>query len=111
MEVIKLGFNLLIEFFSLEKKLIGTLIGILVAAWAIGLAFGGGYENFEAMLGWAGWAALLGVVIASFAVPKFVKSSFKEINYCMDWLFYIMNVPVAAIYSFLVAWPILACFA
>ncbi len=111
MEVIKLGFYLLIEFLSLEKKLIASLVGVVVAAWVIGFAFSGGYSSFVVMVGMAGWAALLGVIIASFVVPKFVKSSFKEINYFMDWAFYIMTVPVAAIYSFLVAWPILACFA
>lgn len=109
MEIIKLGFRLIVEFLLLEKKLVATILGVLAGAWLIGLL--GGCGGFDDTAGVAFFIALLGGLAASFVVPKFVQSSFKEVNYSMDWIFHALTIVVAIIYTFFVIWPILACFA
>lgn len=108
MEVIKLGFHLIIEFCLLEKRLVATLAGIPIIAWLIGVI--GGIGGFSATFGLAVVFGLIGAVAAFFTIPKFVQSSYKEINYSMDWIFQSICLVGAFIYVFLTALPILACF-
>lgn len=107
MEVIKLGFHLIVEFCLLEKRLVATLAGIPIIAWLIGLI--GGIGGFAVAFGLAVVFGLIGAVAAFFIIPKFVQSSHKEINYSMDWLFQGMCLVATFIYVFLTALPVLAC--
>lgn len=108
MEVIKLGFHLIVEFCLLEKRLVATLAAFPIVAWLIGLIGGGG--GFGDAFGLAVFFGLLGSAAAFFLIPKFVQSSYKEINYRMDWVFQGVCLVGAFIYVFLTALPILACF-
>ncbi len=110
MEVIKLGFHLVVEFCRLEAKFVASVVGVFVLAWLIGF-IGADADGFcDACTAALVVAFIIGVV-AYFFLPKLVKSQLSEVNYSMDWLFHIVSTVAVAKYAFWVLWPIFACFA
>ncbi len=105
-EVIKMIIVINLEFCRLEKGFVTFVLGIPVLAWLIAL-FGGDCA-FAATFNKALVAGILGGVLAFFVVPLFAKSSVKEVNYSMDWLFHIFFSLVGVAYWFFIAWPLLA---
>lgn len=110
MEVIKLGFHLIIEFCKLETKFVASVVGAFVLAWLIGLV-GADAEGFCDACVAALVVALLVGIAAFFLLPKTVKSQLSEVNYHMDWLFHIAGTVAVTVYAFFVLLPIFACFA
>ncbi len=110
MEVIKLGFHLIVEFCKLETKFVASVVGVFVLAWLIGF-IGADADDFCDACTAALVVAFIVGIVAYFFLPKIVKSKLSEVNYYMDWLFHIASTVGAMVYAFLVLWPIFACFA
>ncbi len=110
MEVIKLGFHLIVEFCKLETKFVASVIGAFVLAWLIGFIGADADDFCDACTASLVVAFVVGIA-AYFLLPNTVKSKLSEVNYYMDWLFHIAGTVAVAVYAFLVIWPIFACFA
>ncbi len=110
MEVIKLGFHLVVEFCKLETKFVSAVIGAFVLAWIIGF-IGADADDFCDAFTASLVVAIIGGIAAYFLLPKTVKSKLSEVNYYMDWLFHIAGTIAVTKYIFFVIWPIFACFA
>ncbi len=109
MEVIKLGFHLVVEFCKLETKFVATMVGAFVLAWIIGF-IGADTDAFCDAFTAAFFAAFVVGVGAFFLLPKTVKSKLSEVNYSMDWLFHLAGTVAVAVYAFFIVWPLFACF-
>ncbi len=110
MEVIKLGYHLVVEFCKLETKFVASLVGAFVLAWFIGF-IGADADDFCDACTASLVVAFIAGVVAYFLLPTTVKSKLSEVNYYMDWLFHIAGTLAVAKYVFWVVWPIFACFA
>lgn len=106
MEMIKLIYHSIYEWVLLYPMVFAMGMGVLVIAWVLGLL--AGKQGLCRSKKSAFVIALLGGVVAFFAVPTLINSSVSEINYYMDWIFQIIMIAVLVVYLFLVAWPLLS---
>lgn len=86
--------------------LAGTVVGLLLITWFIGLM--SGYRGLCKGRKLAFLLAVVAGVVAFFGFPILISSSIGEINYYMDWLFQIGMVIGVMIYVFLLVLPLVA---